>query len=357
MSSRSTAPAATVANGVTVRCGHKVFNFVTYRGALDAKLTRDNLIYGSVSSGRRSGGFNNTPNIANNAIPFDPEQVTAYEIGSKNRFLDGTLQLNAALFYNDYKGLQVQRQVPAPNGLTTISIIENAGKARSYGMEIEAIAKPARNLTVNASFAYLNSRYTQYETGTASNGICAQIGCAALSTADPGIFAIGVGPSGFAFPNALSDPGRFKQVFLPSGAPATAGGLPVYNYVIAGKGTNGQTYRADIPFSPEFTVRTGVAYDIDLGAAGKLTPSVQTFLNSGYYNLDFNTPLDHQRAYTKTDLRLTLLTGHGRYTLQGYVENVENSAVLNRVAIGANRSYNGVYEVPRTYGVKLGARF
>jgi len=353
----STAPAATVASGVTVRCGDRTFNFTTYRGALDAKLTRDNLLYGSVSSGRRSGGFNNTPNLTNNAIPFSPEEVTADEIGSKNRFLNGTLQLNAAVFYNDYKGLQVQRQVPAPSGLTTISIIENAGKARSYGAEIEAIAKPARNLTINASFPYLNSKYTEYETGTASNGICAQINCTALATANPGIYAIGVGPNGFAFPNALSDPGRFKQIFLPSGAPATSGGLPVYNYVIAGKGSDGKTYSADIPFSPEFSVRTGVAYDIDLGDTGKLTPSVQTFLNGGYFNLDFNTPLDRQRAYTKTDLKLTFVTLNGRYSLQGYVENIENTAVLNRVAIGSNHSYNGVYEVPRTYGIKLGARF
>lgn len=104
-------------------------------------------------------------------------------------------------------------------------------------------------------------------------------------------------------------------------------------------------------------MRTGVAYDIDLGDTGKLTPSVQTFLNGGYFNLDFNTPLDRQRAYTKTDLKLTFVTLNGRYSLQGYVENIENTAVLNRVAIGSNRSYNGVYEVPRTYGIKLGARF
>lgn len=353
----STAPAATVANGVTVRCGQKTFNFFTYRGAIDAQVTRDNLLYASVSSGRRSGGFNNTPNIDSSAIAFNPEEVTAYEIGSKNRFLQGTLQLNASVFYNDYKGLQVQRQVPAPNGLTTISIIENAGKARSYGAEIEAIAKPARNLTINAAFTYLNSKYTQYETGTASNGICAQINCTALATANPGIFAIGVGPSGFAFPNALSDPGRFKQIFLPSGAPAMAGGLPVYNYVIAGKGSDGKTYSADIPFSPEFTVRTGVAYDIDLAGLGTLTPSVQTFLNGGFFNLDFNTPLDRQRAYTKTDLRLSFVTQDGRYSAQLFVENVENTAVLNRVAIGANRSYNGVYEVPRTFGIKAGVKF
>jgi len=353
----STAPAATVANGVAVRCGDKTFNFFTYRAALNAQVTRDNLLYASVSSGRRSGGFNNSPNLDNSAIAFNPEKVTAYEIGSKNRFRDGTVQLNASAFYNKYSGLQVQRQVPAPNGLTTISIIENAGQARSYGAEVEMVVKPTPHLTFNAAFTYLNSRYTQYETGTASNGICAQINCAALEATYPGISAIGLGPSGFAFPNALSDPGRFKRIFLANGTPAVAGGLPVYNYIIAGQGSDGKTYGATIPFSPEYTVRTGLAYDIDLPGGGKLTPSVQTFLNSGFFNTDFNTPLDRQHAYTKTDLRLSFISAGGKYSAQVYLENAENTAVLNRVAIGANRSYNGVYEVPRTYGVKAGFRF
>ncbi len=345
------ATAGNNATAITNRCGAAKFNFTTYRGAVDYQVTRDNLLYASVSTGRRSGGFNNAAAPGGStAIPFRPEKVMAYEVGSKNRFLDGTLQLNIAGYYNRYSDLQVQQALSAPNGLTTISIITNAGRARSYGGELEVIAKPARELTVQIGYAYLNSKFTQYLTPATANGLTsAQLGCPqAPAATDFACEAGRFGPLGFPFPNGVSNPDRFVQVLA---------GQAVYNYIIAGRGAGGTKYSADIPISPRHTVTVSAAYDIDLGGAGKLTPSVQTYLNSGYYNTDFNSALDRQQSYTKTDARLTFTSADSRYTLQGYVENIENTAVLNRVAVGANRSYNGAFALPRTYGVRAGARF
>jgi iron complex outermembrane receptor protein len=360
--------AANAASGISVRCGEETFSFTTWRGAVDYKLTEDNLLYASVSTGNRSGGFNNTPvsGADPSAIPFAPENVTAYEIGTKNRFLGGTLQLNLSAFLNDLSDLQVQRQVPSPSGLTTISIIENAGKARSYGVEVEAIARPIPALTINVGFTWLKSQYTQFETGAGNNGICAQIDPTATGAcATPALAGIGIGPNSFAFPNVASDPDRFVQIFLPNGQPATqnlgtaAAPIPafVYNYLIAGTGASGRTYRADLPLSPRYTVMTGIAYDIELGGSGRLTPSAQFYFNSGHFNLDFNTPLDRQEAYTRTDLRLTWLSADDRFTVQAFVENLEDTAVLNRAALGANRSLNANFAMPRTYGIRAGARF
>ena len=67
---------------------------------------------------------------------------------------------------------------------------------------------------------YLNSKYTQYETGTAANGLAALLGCPAatnvlVSTSagrNYGCEAGGFCPNGFPFLNGLSDPGRFRQV-------------------------------------------------------------------------------------------------------------------------------------------------
>ncbi len=339
------------ATAISNRCGSAKFNFTTYRGAVDYQITPDSLLYASVSTGRRSGGFNNAAAPGGStAIPFLPEKVMAYEVGSKNRFLDGTLQVNIAGFYNKYSDLQVQQALPAPNGLTTISIITNAGRARSYGGELEVIAKPAPELTVQIGYAYLNSKFTQYLTPATANGLTsAQLGCPqAPAATDFACEAGRFGPLGFAFPNGVSDPDRFVQV-LP--------GQAVYNYIIAGRGASGTKYSADIPISPRHTVTVAVAYDFGLGGAGKLTPSVQTYLNSGYFNTDFNSALDRQRSYTKTDARLTFTSADSRFTLQAYVENIENTAVLNRVAVGANRSYNGSFALPRTYGLRAGARF
>ncbi len=131
------------------------FDKVTYRVGLDYQATDDNLLYASVSSGFRSGGFNSGQGPAALQPTFQPETVTAFEVGSKNRFLDNTLQLNAAAFYNRYSGLQEQRQVP--QGATTLSIIENSGKARGYGGELEMIWKPSRSFELGGNIAYLNA--------------------------------------------------------------------------------------------------------------------------------------------------------------------------------------------------------
>ena len=343
--------AANNAVAIANRCGDATFKFATYRGAVDFQVTRDHLLYASVSTGARSGGFNNAaaPGFST-AIPFRPEKVTAYEVGSKNRFLSGTLQLNGALFYNKYSDLQVQQALPAPNGLTTISVITNAGRARSYGGELEAIAKPVPELTVQLGYAYTNSQYTDYLTPATANGLTsAQLGCPqAPAATDFSCEAGRFGPLGFVFPNGVSNPDRFVQV-LP--------GQAVYNYIIAGTGTSGTRYRADLPLSPRHTVTVAAAYEIGLSNGATLTPSVQTYLNSGYFNTDFNSPLDRQGAYTKTDVRLTFAARDNRFTVQGYAENLENTAVLNRVAVGANRSFNGSYALPRTYGVRGGVQF
>ena len=358
---------ALVAQGATtpasyIQCGNAKFNFATFRGAIDYKVAERSMLYASASTGRRSGGFNNVlqdpTNPALGVIAFQPEKVTAFEIGSKNRFLDNKLQANVAAFYNKFDGLQVQRQVPAPNGLTTLSIIENSGKGRSYGIEAELIYKPVRALTLGMSAVYLNSKYTEYETGTAANGLAAVLGCPLatnpfVSTSvgrDYACEAGGFSPNGFPFLNGLSDPGRFRRVtILPNGN-------PVFNYIIAGEGSTGQSYSSNIPLSPKWTVTGSVAYDIDV-SGGTLTPSAQVYYNAGFDNLDLNLPIAKTPSYTKTDLRLTFVANGDRFTLQAYVENLEDHAVLNRTAIGANRSINASYAMPRTFGVKAGFRF
>lgn len=372
----ATSTAGNAANGIGINCGSRNFKFSTWRGAIDYKIAPDNLLYASVSRGVRSGGFNNVINIlTGEVIAFEPEIVTAYEVGSKNRFLDGTLQLNVAGFYNDFKDLQVQTSVPSPNGLTVLSIITNAGKSRAYGLEIEAIAKPTRALTVQLAFNYLNAKDTDFVTGTFSNGLCAVVTAGTCAT-PPALSAtptaaeiaaynavlqansFGVGPQGAPFPNPQTDPSRFSQVFLPNGAAAVQGGnLPVYNYIIAGTLSDGRRVQSQTPLSPEFVVQAGAAYEIDLGGAGVLTPSVQSYFSSSFINSAFTPNFGNQRAYTKTDLRLTYTTADERFSLQGFVENIENTAVLNRVAFGGNRSLNVVYQLPRTYGVKASVRF
>ena len=370
----STAPNS--ANALGIQCGHRDFKFSTWRGAADFKLTPRNLVYASVSRGVHSGGFNNVLNtVTGQVLAFDSEVVTAYEAGSKNRFANDTVQINAAVFYNDFKNLQVQAGVPAPNGLTVLSVVSNGGKSRAYGLELEGIFKPTRRLTFQAALNYMNSRDTELITTTTANGLCGAItgGCPApaalpanptaaqISTYNAALLlnSFGVGPQGAPFLNPQTDPGRFTPVLLPNGAIASqAGGtLPVMNYIIAGRSSDGTTsYRQQTVFSPDVTVQLGISYDFDL-AGGRLTPSAQSYFSSSYINTPFTTYFGNQKAFTRTDLRLSWVSHDDKINLQAFVENVEDTAVLNRVAFGANRSLNGVYGLPRTYGIKAGFRF
>jgi iron complex outermembrane receptor protein len=75
---------------------------------LDWQKTDDSLFYAGISRGVKGGGFNTdsyggqAPTLA--AIGFDPEILTAYEIGTKNEF--GNLRVNASAFRYDYENFQ-----------------------------------------------------------------------------------------------------------------------------------------------------------------------------------------------------------------------------------------------------------
>ncbi len=77
----------------------------TWLARADADLADDVLVYGSVSTGFKSG------NIEDGGLLADPETLTNYEVGSKIRFLDGRATLNLAAYDEDFKGYQVNQVV------------------------------------------------------------------------------------------------------------------------------------------------------------------------------------------------------------------------------------------------------
>ena len=60
------------------------FNKATWKGAIEYDITPDILIYGSISNGYKAGGFN----ITSDGQPYNPEKITAYEIGFKSDLFD-----------------------------------------------------------------------------------------------------------------------------------------------------------------------------------------------------------------------------------------------------------------------------
>jgi iron complex outermembrane recepter protein len=315
------------------------FERTTWRLAADYQITDDNLLYASVSTGFRSGGFNSGQGPAALQPTFAPETVTAFEIGSKNRFLGNTLQFNIAAFYNRYSGLQEQRQVP--QGATTLSIIENSGRARSYGVEAELQWEPMDALRINATLAYLNARYTEYDQVPLPFGTSILVADASVLTPTL-INGVQIAAAG---QRRLFAPG-YSCTLIPgtggTGQPAAAFGCDL----------SGNS----IPHSPEWTGAVSVAYDIDMGGAGTLTPFVSANFSSAFFGQPANSVLDRQPGFVKVDARLTWEVTED-ISLQAFVTNVFDEQTAARFVYGGGGALQASFAPPRQWGLTGRFRF
>jgi iron complex outermembrane receptor protein len=113
---------------------------VIFRFTASWAMTDNNRLYASYSEGFRSGGFSIRANNPDQ-LTYEPEDVKAYEIGSKNDFLEGRLRLNATAFFTEMKGGQwgsvIQDPFQAPG---TNTVINNSDKTEIYGLEIDGVA-------------------------------------------------------------------------------------------------------------------------------------------------------------------------------------------------------------------------
>lgn len=131
---------------------------VTYRLVANWRPTPTALLYGSVTTGYKPGGFgsfNIEPGcpgvpfglcVADSAIDrpgdFGPETVTSYEIGYKDSYLDGRMQLAANAFFYDYEDLQ------AIFGEGPRTIVDNVGQVDGTGVEWDL------NTIINENFNF-----------------------------------------------------------------------------------------------------------------------------------------------------------------------------------------------------------
>ncbi len=88
--------------------------------------------YATVATGYKAGGFFPSVPAPNNS--FAPEKLTAFTLGSRNRFLDRRLQLNAEAFYWDYKDKQ-ERFLGIASGGSTGLLTTNAGAGEAVRPE------------------------------------------------------------------------------------------------------------------------------------------------------------------------------------------------------------------------------
>lgn len=133
----------------------------TWLAGLDFKPTEDILLYAKYARGYRTGGIKSDAPVAYST--YRPEKVDTYEVGLKTSFrgaVRGTFNVSA--FYNNFSNQQLQAGFfdnPAvPGNVSATSGPVNAGQSRIYGAELEAGINPFTGLSLNASYAYLNTK-------------------------------------------------------------------------------------------------------------------------------------------------------------------------------------------------------
>jgi iron complex outermembrane receptor protein len=136
-------------------------NNVSYKVGADWKLAPDVLSYVSVSSGYRGAAFNSQAFNAPSEVNFArPETLTAYELGVKSEFADRHVQLNAALFYYDYKNQQFLG-TSAVNGVLLYNEV-NSPKSTIKGGEVEFKAKVTNALQLHLNVGAQDGKYTSF---------------------------------------------------------------------------------------------------------------------------------------------------------------------------------------------------
>jgi iron complex outermembrane recepter protein len=125
------------------------YSKLTYTAIATWHPSRDETLYAKTASGYVAGGILS-------GIPYQPETLTSYEVGTKSQFWNNRARINLAAYYNNYTNLQTQ------NFIGGQQFFDNAGKADIKGFEAEGELVPVNGLTLSGSAAYTDFVYKTF---------------------------------------------------------------------------------------------------------------------------------------------------------------------------------------------------
>ena len=259
-------------------------------------ITPHNMVYATFNTGYSVGGFNlnvpcnctGGPLLPSTIEPYSPSFVKTYEIGSKNKFLDDRVLVNADAFYTRFTDQQLQAS--NAGGVYTL----NAKASNIYGVE--------------------------------------------------GQFAA-IGGLGRFDLNATWLHARFNHQYLTNAIGQT--------FDIGGN---------QLILSPEISLTASVEHTF-LFERGTLTPRVDTKFQTGQYFDFYNVADSYQPAHDITDVHLIYAPNVGRWHLDLWVRNVQNTVAIADESesysppLTLPGTYNVGFQPPRTFGVTIMDRF
>jgi iron complex outermembrane receptor protein len=148
-------------------------------------------LFASWKKGYKSGSFNMAvPATPGGDDAFGDEKVQGAEVGLKSRLFDRQLALDVAGYHYKYTGLQVgATEAPAPGTLPTERTV-NAGAAKVYGIEFNAVYRPeqVQGLDLNLAADWNHGRYTKLDNVPCSAGQTIAEGCNQVLNPNTGLF-------------------------------------------------------------------------------------------------------------------------------------------------------------------------
>lgn len=136
------------------------FNALLPKLSLSYDITPDVTVGALVNRGYNPGGVG-LSFVTGRYYTFKPETLWNYELFTRVKALDDRLTLNANVFYSDHKNSQ--RVVPDYlNGVLFGSVVLNADKAKSYGLEINAEYEALDNLRLRANLGLLHTKLSKF---------------------------------------------------------------------------------------------------------------------------------------------------------------------------------------------------
>ena len=278
----------------------------TYRLAADLQVTPANLVYASYETGFHGGGFN----FGKGLETYAPETIAAMTFGSKNRFFDNRVQLNVEAFYWKYKDQQIS-QFGTDFSTPPISVFytSNIGRSTIKGIDADFQARLTPTTRVSGGLQYLDTAYTSYTVYTGVTSI-----------------------PNFACPYSTS----------------TFRGSPAYAIDCSGK---------PALFSPKWTFNLNLEKSFELGEFD-LVVRGGTRYRGDFFAATSYQPWVVSQAGFQSNASVSLVPHSDRWSLTAYVNNIENSQRYSQVNVnGALSTQSAVATAPRTFGLRVSARF
>jgi iron complex outermembrane receptor protein len=145
----------------TVLDGYDELNEISGSVGVSYSVDDQSQIFARLSHGYRPGGFDDTANSADAALPFGEEKVESFELGIKSEWWEDRLRLNYAYYRNNIIN-KLERYTAVMPSARVESVLKNTSKVNVRGHELELEAVPMSNLRVRASLSHQNADYLSY---------------------------------------------------------------------------------------------------------------------------------------------------------------------------------------------------